>query len=151
LSVTKHWKSIHSVFMCIKLYLLIIPLQEPQMIHNLIWFKFLKILVEMTMVWCHKKMEGNCKSIHSLADFSHCKLFMDYFQTKAKQRRCYINFYLQMVLILLLIIKHYGCKGIIFLFISSQEPTSHVGGSSSFYHKTPQFHNIGALSLESWT
>jgi hypothetical protein len=42
-----------------------------------------------------------------------------------------------MVLLLLLIIKHYGPKGIKFLLISSQEPTNHVGGSSSLYHKTP--------------
>jgi hypothetical protein len=39
-----------------------------------------------------KKMEGNDKSIHSLANFLHCKLFMDYFQTKTKQRRCCNNF-----------------------------------------------------------
>jgi hypothetical protein len=41
--------------MCIKLYLLIIPLQDPQMIHNFIWVEFLKILVQMTMVVSPKK------------------------------------------------------------------------------------------------
>jgi hypothetical protein len=79
--------------MCIKLYLLIIPLQEPQMIHNLIWVEFLNILVQMTMVVSPKKMEGNCKSMHSLADFLHYKLFIDYFQIETKQRRCCNKFY----------------------------------------------------------
>jgi hypothetical protein len=40
-----------------------------------------------------KKMEGNCKPIDSLAYFLHYKLFIDYFETKTKQRRCCNNFY----------------------------------------------------------